>query len=198
MVLKDLKTKFIGRNILFFDVLDSTQKYIKERNINDLPNGCVVITDYQNAGIGTHERKWYSGNKNNNITMSFVLYPNDDIKKFSDLTKIIAECMVNAIKKLYKYNLKIKVPNDITYNEKKIAGILTESSSIGNKVRKIIIGIGFNVNETDFPEELENIATSLKKEFNKNFSREEIISEFLNKFEIEYLKLIENSSKKGD
>lgn len=192
MELKNLKTKFLGRNFLHFDVIDSTQKYIKEKSISDLPNGSIVVADTQSAGIGTHERKWYTGNNKENIAMSLVLYPEVDIKNFSNLTRLIAECMIRAIKKLYSYELKIKDPNDIICNEKKIAGILTESNSIGEKVKKIIIGIGFNVNQTEFPEDLKDIATSLKKEFSKDFSTEEIIVEFLNEFEPEYLKLLDN------
>ncbi|HIT70676.1 MAG TPA: biotin--[acetyl-CoA-carboxylase] ligase [Candidatus Scatovivens faecipullorum] len=192
MEFKNLKTKFLGRNMLHFEVIDSTQKYIKENSIKNMPNGTIVIADTQSSGIGTQGRKWFTGDNNENIAMSFVLYPETDIKKFSNLTKLIAECIINTVKKLYGYELKIKVPNDIICNEKKIAGILTESSSIGEKVKKIIIGIGFNVNQMEFPEDLKDLATSLKKEFSKNFSKEEIIVEFLNEFELVYLKLLDN------
>lgn len=192
MEFKNLKTKFLGRNILHFEVIDSTQKYIKENSIKNMPNGTIVIADTQSSGMGTQGRKWFTGDNNENIAMSFVLYPETDIKKFSNLTKLIAECIINTVKKLYGYELKIKVPNDIICNEKKIAGILTESSSIGEKVKKIIIGIGFNVNQMEFPEDLKDLATSLKKEFSKNFSKEEIIVEFLNEFELVYLKLLNN------
>lgn len=192
MEFKNLKTKFLGRNILHFEVIDSTQKYIKENSIKNMPNGTIVIADTQSSGMGTQGRKWFTGDNNENIAMSFVLYPETDIKKFSNLTKLIAECIINTVKKLYGYELKIKVPNDIICNEKKIAGILTESSSIGEKVKKIIIGIGFNVNQMEFPEDLKDLATSLKKEFSKNFSKEEIIVEFLNEFELVYLKLLDN------
>lgn len=178
--------------MLHFEVIDSTQKYIKENSIKNMPNGTIVIADTQSSGIGTQGRKWFTGDNNENIAMSFVLYPETDIKKFSNLTKLIAECIINTVKKLYGYELKIKVPNDIICNEKKIAGILTESSSIGEKVKKIIIGIGFNVNQMEFPEDLKDLATSLKKEFSKNFSKEEIIVEFLNEFELVYLKLLDN------
>ena len=62
---------------------------------------------------------------------------------------------------------------------KKICGILTETNIIGNKINYLIISIGFNVNETDFPEELEEIATSLKKEAGKEFDKQEIIQRFI-------------------
>ena len=73
-------------------------------------------------------------------------------------------------------------------NGKKICGILTESSVKGEIVENLIIGIGFNVNQSEFKGNIKDTATSLKKEFGKTFSREEILSEFLNEFEEEYLK----------
>lgn len=192
MQLKNLKTKFIGRNFIYLETIDSTQKYIKERSIEELKNGSLVLAEIQTDGVGTHERKWYTGTNKENIAMSFVLYPNTNLNKFNKLTIIIAECILDSIKKLYGYELDIKEPNDIIYKEKKIAGILTECKTKGEIVTKIVIGIGININQVKFPENLENIASSLKKEFGKNFSREKIIIEFLNRFEKEYLKILEN------
>ncbi len=81
--------------------------------------------------------------------------------------------------------------NDIYYRGKKVGGILTESVSKAEKVQKIYIGIGLNVNQEDFPKDLIGMATSLKIEFGKNFDREEIIVEFLNQFEPEFEKMIQ-------
>lgn len=81
MEFKNLKTKFLGRNMLHFEVIDSTQKYIKENSIKNMPNGTIVIADTQSSGIGTQGRKWFTGDNNENIAMSFVLYPETDIKK---------------------------------------------------------------------------------------------------------------------
>lgn len=188
MKLKKLKTKFIAQNIIYFKTIDSTQTYAKNTLKEDIKDGTVIIADSQENGIGTHERKWYTGK--NNIAMTFVLYPECNISKISNLTVLIAECIISAIKKLYGYELKIKEPNDVIYNNKKIAGILTESKVEGENVKKIFIGVGLNVNQTIFPENLKDIASSLKNEFFKEFSREEIISEFFNIFEEEYLRLI--------
>ena len=77
-------------------------------------------------------------------------------------------------------------------NNKKIGGILTEAILEGEIAKTIYIGIGFNVNQEEFPIELENIASSLKKETRNTYIREDIISEFLNIFESEYLKIINN------
>ena len=79
----------------------------------------------------------------------------------------------------------IKEPNDLFLNNKKICGILTEINTIGEKINYLLISFGFNVNEDEFSEETNNIATSLKKEYNKEFEREKIISCIIEKLETE-------------
>lgn len=188
MMLENLKTKFMGHNIIYFKSIDSTQTFAKSTKKEDTPDGTVIIADSQTEGVGTHERKWYTGK--DNIAMTFILYPECNASKLSNLTILISKCVINAIKKLYGYELKIKEPNDVIYNNKKIAGILTESKVEGEIVKILFIGIGLNVNQTIFPGNLKDIASSLKNEFSKEFSREEIIVEFFNIFEKEYLEII--------
>ena len=77
--------------------------------------------------------------------------------------------------------LRIKIPNDLILNNKKICGILTEVHTQGEKIEYLLISIGFNVNEDSFSEELKEIATSLKMEYEKGFSREDIIINMVNK-----------------
>ena len=104
---------------------------------------------------------------------------------------MIAETMLEAIHILYNINLQIKIPNDIVYNGKKMGGILTESVSHGEIVKKIFVGIGFNVNQEEFPGNLSEIATSMKKEFGEEYDREKILRKFLELFEEKYLKLLD-------
>lgn len=92
--------------------------------------------------------------------------------------------MKKTIYDLFEIRLDIKEPNDLILNGKKISGILTEINTIGEKINYLLISIGFNVNEEDFSDELKDIATSLKMEFGKNFSREEIIVSFIGNLEI--------------
>ena len=79
--------------------------------------------------------------------------------------------------------MNIKKPNDLIINNKKIAGFLVETGLIKQKVNYILIGVGFNVNEVDFCAEIKDIATSLKEEFKKDFSREDIIVNFIEDLE---------------
>ena len=191
MQLENLKTKFLGKVIKYFEVLPSTQSYVKELDKNNkIEEGEIVFAERQTAGIGTHSRKWYTGKKDN-LAFSFVIYPNCNIKKLDNLTLIIAESFIQAIRELYLITLEIKVPNDIVFKNKKMGGILTESITEGEKTKKVFIGIGFNVNENNFPGNLGEIATSLKREFKADFSREDILGKFLEIFEKRYLELIE-------
>ena len=155
----------------------------------DTINGTIIIADKQTNGIGTHERKWYTG-KGDNIALTIILYPDCSIKRLQNITRIIAECMKKAIYNLYGIELTIKEPNDLIYNNKKIGGILTETLLNKEQVKYLLIGIGFNVEQTVFPEELTEIATSLKKENNRIYSRVDIIAEFCNEFEKEYIELV--------
>ena len=181
---ENLTTKWLGKNLIYYANIDSTQNEIYrliEKN-KKLKNGTVVIADEQTDGIGTHGRKWHSGNKEN-ILFSFIIYPDCSINKIKGFTIKIAECMVKVIKKVCDISLEIKQPNDLVYNGKKVGGILTQSITNKEKVKQIVIGIGLNVNGLIFPKELENIAISLRQIIKKKIPRENIIIEFLNLFE---------------
>lgn len=180
--IKNTRTKYIGKNIIYFKEIDSTQKYSKEMVNNNLKNGTIVITDNQTKGIGTNGRNWYS-NIGKNITMTITVYPNVDVSKLNNLTIDVARAMQKTIQDLYNINLNIKKPNDLIINNKKIAGFLVETGLIKQKVNYILIGVGFNVNEVEFNIEIKDIATSLKEEFKKDFSREDIIVNFIEDLE---------------
>lgn len=180
--IKNSNTKILGKNVIYYSEVGSTQDIVRKLAENHTENGTLVITDNQTKGKGTKGRIW-STEKNKNITMSFVVYPNCKAKKLEGLTVDIAKAIVEAMDELYGYKLDIKMPNDIILNGKKICGILTQSVTLEEKVCYVLVGIGFNVNQVEFNNEIVNIATSLKREFNIEFEREEIISKILEKLE---------------
>lgn len=159
--------------IKYFDELPSTHLYVKE-NQDKLENGTVIIANKQTAGIGTHGRTWYTGS-GDNIAMSMIFKPECDLSSLNNITVDVAQSIKKTIRNLYNIGLNIKYPNDLLLNGKKICGILTEINTISGKINYLIISLGFNVNEICFDEETIKIATSLKKEYNKNFDRKEII-----------------------
>lgn len=178
--IKKAKTKYLGKNIIFYDEIDSTQQEAKRR-LDEIPNGTIIIAEKQTSGKGTKGRTWYT-NKGN-IAMTIILKPRCKAENITDITINIAEIMKNMISNLYECELEIKKPNDILLNNKKICGILTETKILGDSVESILIGIGLNINEMKFEKELEKIATSLKKELNIETNREEIIIRFIENFE---------------
>ena len=140
----------------------------------------VVISENQTKGRGTNGRVWHS-NCGENILMTLICYPQKEVNKLQGITYSIAEIIKLTIEELYGINLDIKLPNDLLLDGKKVCGILTESSIQKGQVKYLLIGIGLNVNQIDFLDEIKNIATSLKKEnMNKEFLREEIIIKIIN------------------
>lgn len=181
----NLKTKYLGREIFNFKEIDSTQKEIWRRiESENIRNGSLVISEKQTQGIGTHGRIWHTDK--NNIAFSFSLFPNCNIKKLENLTYKIAEILVEIFKDLYEVSLEIKIPNDLIIKGKKVGGILTETKLQGEIVKSLVIGVGINTNNKEFPKELKNIATSIKKDFDITVDNLQIITEFCNRFE-EYL-----------
>lgn len=185
--IKRAKTKYIGKQLKFFDEIDSTQTEAK-RNVEKYENGTVIIAELQTAGKGTHGRVWHT--KADNIAMTLILKPEININKLEGFTVAIAENIQQAIKELYGIELEIKLPNDLLLNKKKICGILTEVITIKEQVKEIFIGIGFNVNEKEFSSDIANIATSLYKETKQVYCREDIICKVLENIELELEKRI--------
>lgn len=183
MQLTDLKTDFLGRKFIFYDEIDSTQSEIwRLVENNEIKNGTLIMADIQTQGKGTHGRIWHT-DEAKNIAFSFYIDTNCFPEKLDGITIEIAKILVDIFRENYGINLNIKEPNDITYNNKKIGGILTESRINSGKVKFLVVGIGLNTVKMAFPEDIKDIATSIKKEFGIEVDRMEIIAEFCNKFE---------------
>lgn len=189
MKLKNLKTKFLGRNCIYYKIIDSTQSKIWKMIEQNAPNGSLVIADIQTTGKGTHGRIWHT-DENNNIAFSFFIKLECDIKKLDGITLEIAKIIVNIFKEKYNINLCIKEPNDLVINNKKVGGILTETKVLSEIAKYIVVGIGINTSKKIFTEDIKDLATSIKKEFNMDVNTKIIIAEFCNKFEKEILKRI--------
>lgn len=175
--IKKAKTEKLGKEIIYYEEIESTHIQAKELANRGVKDGTIVIAEKQTGGIGTKGRSWYTGKSN--IAMTIIIYPKCKIEKLEGLTIEIAKSMQEAIKELYAYELKIKVPNDLMLNGKKVSGILTQIATQDNEIKYMLISIGFNVNEEEFSEETHKIATSLKKEYGKKHERERIIKKFL-------------------
>lgn len=190
MQLKSLKTNFLGRNSIYYKEIDSTQNEIwRLIENNSVPNGTLIIADIQTHGRGTHGRIWHTEEKNN-IAFSLFVQLNCNIKRLNGLTIKIAEIILDIFKTLYKIELTIKKPNDIMFKNKKIGGILTETKLVAENAKYLVVGIGINTSKENFSEDIREIATSIKKEFNIEVNVAEFIAEFCNRFEKEIIRMI--------
>lgn len=175
--IEKIKTK---KQIEYYQEIGSTHIYAKK--IAKDKKEKIIIAEIQTAGVGTKGRSWYTG-KGKNIAMTIINYPTCKVNELEGITMKIAQAIQNAILKLYGYKLTIKEPNDLMLQGKKICGILTEVHSQSEKIEYLLISFGFNVNEEQFSKETQEIATSLKKEYKKEFRREEIINQILEELE---------------
>lgn len=185
MKLRNLKTNFLGRDFYFYEEIDSTQNEIFRRiKKGQIINGSVIMADIQTAGKGTHGRIWHTDEKGN-IAFSFYIQTNCEIERLDGLTIDIAKILVDMFREKYKINIQIKEPNDLMINNKKIGGILTQGKINGKYIKYLVIGIGININKKYFTNDIKDIATSIKNEFEVDIDREEVIAEFCNIFEKE-------------
>ena len=181
-----LNTDFMGRNIHYFNSIDSTNSKAKEIALEE-KEGTVLIAEEQTEGKGRMGRSWVSP-KGKGIWMSIILKPNVEPMKVPKLTLVGAAAVYKALENM-GIKAQIKWPNDVLIDGKKICGILTEMSGELNMVNYVIMGIGINVNldEGDFPEELKDKATSLKISTGKEINRKELTANILNEFEKLYI-----------
>ncbi len=189
----ELNTKVMGKNIIHFDTIDSTNEYAKQIANSEI-EGTVIISENQTKGRGRWGRKWHS-KLDEGVYMSIILKPDILLEKTPFLTLIAGASIVNALNNLGVEAL-IKWPNDIILNYKKISGILTELSADIEKIDYVIVGIGINVKNMNFSDEISDIATSLYKE-GYNISKVDIVKNILFEFEKLYFEYINNNYKKN-
>lgn len=184
-----LKTSVIGKNIIYFNDINSTNLKGKELAQNDIGDGSLIISEKQTLGNGRFNRKWIS--PRGGLWFSLVLRPNLPPTEAPKITQIAA---ASVYKTLSDFNIEttIKWPNDIHIHDKKLCGILAEMKCDMDQVHYLILGIGININidQNDFDESVKSIATSLKIEFNEQFNRNKILAAFLNHFENLYNKFL--------
>ncbi|MBM3708930.1 MAG: biotin--[acetyl-CoA-carboxylase] ligase [Actinobacteria bacterium] len=206
---KNLDTSFIGKNIIYFEELDSTNsfavKVIKDkRSIEDINplNGTIIIAETQTEGKGRFDRKWIS--PPGGLWFSIILQPETGLDIFSKITLLGAAVLVEIIADDYlsleeSRFLYVKWPNDIYYKDKKLAGILAESEKVDNK-NYLIAGIGINVN-CKIENELEGNgrsfkATSLKDILGVKIDRNFLLLKILTSFEKNYISFADTSDFK--
>ena len=180
-----MDTKWAGSNVVYYDEIDSTNNRAKEAGDNKAPHGTLFVADMQVAGKGRRGRVWQSP-AGSSIYMTILLYPEISPLKAPQLTLVMAIAVAEGIKEVTGLDTKIKWPNDIVVNGRKICGILTEMSTEIDYINHVVIGAGINVNQDDFPEDIRKTASSLKMELGKQVKRSELIAAIMKSFEKDY------------
>ncbi len=180
-----LKTSIIGRNIEYFKETESTNIIAREM-AGSVEEGTVVIAESQTGGRGRLGRKWIS--PEGGIWLSIILKPGIQPLYAPRITLMAG---VSAAKTIRSFGLpaKIKWPNDVLINGKKVCGILTEIEAEIDMIDYCVVGIGIdaNVDTESFPEEFRDSSTSLKKELGHEINRVDFVQKLMLEFEALYL-----------
>jgi BirA family biotin operon repressor/biotin-[acetyl-CoA-carboxylase] ligase len=184
------KTRVIGRDIRVFEETTSTNDVIEKLARDNVKEGVVVFAESQTKGRGRLGRKWISPARKG-LWFSILLRPELRPQEATQLTVASGTALRRAIEASTGVKAKIKWPNDILIQGKKVAGILTELSAEVDRVKHIILGIGVDVNLTaaEFPVELRKIATSLRIEAGKNITRADLAVTILQELDHEYARV---------
>lgn len=190
-IMDTIPTKSIGKEIIFFTETDSTNTQLKKIGQNKGNEGIVAIAESMTQGRGRLGRVW-TAPKFTGLWFSILLKPNIAPQNASAITLISGIAVANAIENTIDLKVDIKWPNDILVNNKKICGILTEMDCEIDNINFVILGIGINVNVENFPEELNDIATSLYLETGEKVDRNILFKNVLIEFEKLYTRFVEN------
>ncbi len=176
-----LKTNFIGTNFIYYEEADSTNsELLNDASITE--HGTVLFANNQAKGRGRLNREWVSA-KDHSLTFSILLTTNINANNINIINLAASIAVAQSLENLYQLDVRLKWPNDVLIATRKVCGILIESQSKGDKLERVVVGIGVNVNQPMFEGGYNITPTSIKKEFGKNVSRERLIAEILNEFE---------------
>ena len=191
---KGLATSFIGTRLYLHEELGSTNTAAMELVKGGAEEGTVVVAETQTEGRGRMGRAWHSP-KGLNLYFSLVLRPSKPIRDVVWLGLAAAVAVAKTIEQHADLPARVKWPNDVLVNGRKVAGLLLEQGVQGEKTEFLILGIGINLNmrEEDFPAELRATATSLRIQGGKIFDRVRFFQELLAALETWYVIFLQSS-----
>jgi len=185
MLRQRLKGSLFGKRIYHFFKVDSTNRVALELGHAGEPEGAVVIAEEQTAGRGRAGRTWHS-ERASGIYVTVLLRPPLSPVQAPLLTMMAGLAAHAAIQAQTDAVVDLKWPNDLLVGGKKVGGVLTEMHAEPAQIRFVIVGMGLNVNQEQFPAELGAIATSLRVAAGRPVSRLELLVRLLREFEASY------------
>ena len=180
-----MNTRWAGREVYFYEEIDSTNTQAKRLAEEGAVSGTLVVSDCQTKGKGRRGRVWESP-KGTALYMTLMIRPQIRPERASMLTLVIGLSVVQAIRNVLKVEVGIKWPNDVVLNKKKLVGILTEMNAQMDYIEYLVLGVGINANTKEFPPEIQDKATSLQIELGYPVNRAELVAETMKCFENYY------------
>jgi len=192
-----LKTLTLGRRIDYHDAVDSTNRTAGDLARQGAVEGTVVVADAQTAGRGRMERRWESP-AGINLYFSVLLTPNVEPARVPQLALVAAVAVHEGLAECCPdITAQIKWPNDILVGGRKVAGILCEASLEADRVHRVVLGVGINVNGTTVPRVLRATATTLRIVGGREVSRPALLAAVLNHLEARYEGWLQDGSLSG-
>jgi BirA family biotin operon repressor/biotin-[acetyl-CoA-carboxylase] ligase len=181
---------FIGKNVISLETIDSTNDYAKQLLSTQKPtDGTLIIAKAQTKGRGQLGNVWQT-ESGKNLTASYILYPNflSPDKQFY-LNMAVALGIREFCESICSEHVQIKWPNDILINGKKVCGVLIENALQGSKIQHSIIGIGININQTQFDTALTHATSIALENNNQTLDIENLAGKLSSYLEKYYLQL---------
>lgn len=188
-----LATHFIGQYVVSLEEVDSTNEEAKRQGAKGAPDGSLFVAERQSNGKGRLGRNW-SSLPGEGICMSVLLRPSITPYEVTKITLIAGLAVCRALRTAAGVDARIKWPNDIVAGGRKLVGILTEMAAESDRINYVVTGIGINVNQKQFPEELSAKATSLFIESKTIWSRAPLVRSVLCELEDCYDRFITEAS----
>jgi BirA family transcriptional regulator, biotin operon repressor / biotin---[acetyl-CoA-carboxylase] ligase len=188
-----VRATIFGEHIHHYYRAGSTNTLALEAAADGAPEGSVFIAEQQTAGRGRGSNQWHSA-ESTGIYCSVILRPALPPSEVLVLSLAAGLAVQAAVQEIDSRVLPdLKWPNDLLISRKKFCGILTEMSAEATRVRHIVVGTGINVNQTNFPGELDQTATSLRITTGTEWSRVELCAALLKSLDREYQNLLANT-----
>ncbi len=194
-VVTGLMSRVFGRrDYFYYREIDSTNNRALELAADGYPEGTVVVAETQTAGRGRRGRTWYSPPRHG-LYLSVILRPQLPVREIPRVSLVIGVAVAETLEAAFQLPARIKWPNDILINNRKIAGVLSEVVTGSQGIDCIVTGIGLNINNPlqDFPGDLRTAPTSVLAEKETPVSRVRVLQELLMHLETRYYQLLEGN-----
>ena len=182
-----------GRPRLDFDSVDTTMRLAAEQAEEGAPEGCLVVSDRQTAGRGRLGRSWMS-EPGVGLYFSLVLRPPVAPAQSLPLTLACGLGVARGVGRTTGVKCDIRWPNDVLIGDRKLAGVLVEAATDRDRLRHVVLGVGINVNHESLPDDLSEIATSLRIETEREWARDLLLDAVLEELERYYAMFLERGT----